>query len=179
MMRRHVAFCEHLGRSSDIQEHLGLLRGLAMKCNIVVELGFRTGVSTSAFLSADAHVTSFDIDKRVCRPFVQRLAKDYPNTFTFKEGDSRKVEIPECDLLFIDTDHTEATTLQELCLHEMHVETWIVLHDTESFGHKDRPPGKGNGVMSAIDTFLEMPGDNWMQWLHLPNNNGLTILKRR
>lgn len=169
---------EHLNRHSDIREHLGLLRGLALQCEQVVELGFRTGVSTSAFLSAGVKVWSVDIDKR-CRSHVQHLAHLYPDTFTFKVDDSRTCEIPECDLLFIDTDHTEATTLIELERHERFVSTWIVLHDTESFGRKDRAPGKGKGIMTAIETFLEMPGDHWMQWLHLKNNNGLTLLKRR
>lgn len=168
---------EHLNRHSDIREHLGLLHGLSKGLK-VVELGFRSGVSASAFLAGCDHLTSFDIDKR-CKPHVQHLARLYPDTFVFKLGDSREIEIPECDLLFIDSDHTEATTLLELCTHEMHVSTWIVLHDTESFGRVDRKPGPGRGVMTAIETFLAEPGDNWMQWLHLKNNNGLTILKRR
>lgn len=168
---------EHLNRHSDIREHLGLLHGLARSCEAVVELGFRSGVSASAFLAAGVHLTSYDIDPK-CRPHVQRLARDYPDTFVFKVGDSREVEIPECDLLFIDTDHTYETTLLELERHEIRSGQWIVLHDTVSFGRKDRPPGKGPGVMTAIDTFIEMPGEAWKVWLHLPNNNGLTILKR-
>lgn len=169
---------EHLNRHSDIREHLGLLHGLARGCEKVVELGFRTGVSTSAFLAAGAEVWSFDIDYEGCRPHVRALAARYPDTFVWKHGDSREVEIPECDLLFIDTDHTYDTTLLELEKHERFVSTWIALHDTASFGRKDRPPGKGLGVMTAIDTFLEMPGGYWKQWLHLPNCNGLTLLKR-
>jgi predicted O-methyltransferase YrrM len=170
---------EHLNRHSDIQEHLGLLRGLAMQCDTVVELGFRTGVSTSAFLAADAQVTSYDLDPR-CKVHVQRLAKLYPDKFTFRLGDSRQIEIPECDLLFIDTDHTEQTTWLELYNHADNVKMWIVLHDTVSFGRRDRPPGRGKGVLTAVDRFLTAPSQgDWVQWLHLTNNNGLTLLKRR
>lgn len=173
-------FQEHLNRASDIQQHLGLLHGLACRNDVesVVELGFRTGVSTSAFLAAGVHVYSVDIDPG-CRPHVQRLAKVYPDTFVFKVGDSTSNDhLQDCDLLFIDTDHTYATTMAELDHWNGHVNTWIVLHDTVSFGRIDRPPGKGAGVMSAVDDFLTL-FDEWMQWLHLPNNNGLTILKRR
>lgn len=177
---------EHLNRHSDIREHLGLLRGLALQGDQVVELGFRSGVSASAFLSAGAKLYSVDIDEK-CRPHVQRLAKIYPDTFTFKVADSRTCEIPECDLLFIDSDHTEATTLTELCRHHGKVKTWIVLHDTESFGRVDRKPGPGRGVMTAIETFLEHQPQviddrkcaYWDLHLHLKNNNGLTLLKRR
>lgn len=169
-------YTRHLSKPSDIQEHLGLLRGLAMKCGTVVELGFRTGVSTSAFLAGGAKVFSYDISNTY-KPYVLSLAKEYPKTFTFKVGDSRKVDIPECDMLFIDTDHTEATTLKELGRHRDKVSKWIVLHDTVSFGKKDRPPGRGAGVMSAIDTFLDANLD-WCILLHLNHNNGLTILER-
>ena len=97
---------EHLNRHSDIREHLGLLHGLAKSCERVVELGFRSGVSASAFLAAGVRLTSIDIDVK-CKPHVQRLARDYPDTFSFKVADSRTCTIPECDLLFVDTDHTE------------------------------------------------------------------------
>ena len=180
---------EHLNRHSDIREHLGLLHGLAASDYVdqVVELGFRTGVSAAAFLAAGVKLHSVDII--ACKSHVQHLAKVYPDTFVFKCADSRECDIPECDLLFIDTDHTYATTLAELERHEDRVSKWIVLHDTVSFGRKDRPPGKGAGVLTAIAHFLTpphagisfavMPGDNWRLLLHLPNNNGLTILERR
>jgi len=169
---------EHLNRDSDIREHLGLLHGLAMNKAVqlrVVELGFRTGVSTSAFLAAGAHVTSYDIDK--CRSHVQHLAKVYPDTFVFKQGDSRTCDIPKCNLLFIDTDHTYATTLAELNRHHLKVGQTIVLHDTETFGHKDRKPGTGPGLMQAIGEFNLY--HDWCIRMHLQNCNGLTILKRR
>lgn len=178
------SYTEHLARKSDIQEHLGLLHGLAMRCEQVVEFGFRTGVSAAAFLAAGCKVRSYDVDEKGCKPHARRLAREYPDTFEFKVGDSREVEIPECDLLFIDTDHTYWTTFRELCRHEWHVSTWIVLHDTVTFGRVDRRKSrtagrqKAEGIMTAIDHFLEEPGGNWKQWLHLPNCNGLTLLRR-
>lgn len=180
------AYKEHLTRESDIQEHLGLLRGLAMDCVKVVELGFRTGVSTSAFLAGGAHVHSYDIDKN-CKKHVRRLAHEYPDTFEFKVGDSTEVDIPECDLLFIDTDHTYRTTLLELERHEVKVKRWIVLHDTHTFGKVDRPKSKHaakdgapQGIMNAVRHFLvHYYGLNWRPLLQLPNNNGLLILERR
>lgn len=169
---------DHLSRHSDIREHLGLLHGLALQCKQVVEFGFRTGISASAFLAAGANLRSFDIDSR-CRTNVRHLAKIYPNTFVFKVGDSTKVEIPRCQMLFIDTDHTYKTTLAELRGHASMVDKWIVLHDTVSFGRKDRPPGDGPGVQTAVEAFLGgVAGEPWFQLLHLPHNNGLTILQR-
>lgn len=175
----------NLDKHSDIREHLGLLHGLARNCEQVVELGFRTGVSTSAFLAAGCKVRSYDIDPK-CRPHVKRLAAEYPDTFEFKVGDSREVEIPECDLLFIDSDHTYRTTLLELEKHSHKPSRWIALHDTETFGRKDRPQSKSagecaphEGIRTAIDHFLmHFYGAAWRWCLHLPNNNGLTLLQR-
>ena len=169
---------EHLTRHSDIREHLGLLHGLAMQCTSfgIVELGFRTGVSASAFLAAGAKLWSLDIDAG-CKKHVRNLAHRYPDTFTFKIGDSRSVDIPKCEMLFIDTDHTYDTTIAELQRHADDVTRWIVLHDTVSFGRKDRAPGKGSGVLTAAEDWHESH-DEWALLLHLPNNNGLTILQR-
>lgn len=178
------SYTKNLAKPSDIQEHLGLLHGLAMEGNKkVVEFGFRTGISTSAFLAAGAHVTSYDIDKASCRPYVKALAAEYPDTFAFYEGDSREVDIPDCDLLFIDSDHTYATTLIELRRHWMKVRGYIVLHDTTTFGHKDREPGKGPGIYTAIrDWETEMESEThhppFRRFLTLRNNNGLTVLEK-
>ena len=178
MMRNHPSYVRNLADSSDIQEHLGLLRGLAMQCEQVVELGFRTGVSTSAFLAAGVKVRSYDIEHYPCRPFVQTLAREYPDTFSFKVGDSREVDIPECEMLFIDTSHLYETTKIELDRHQSKVETWIAIHDVTTFGRKDRPPGTGPGIMTAVDEFLEEQAGDWKLWLFLPNNNGMALLRR-
>lgn len=177
----HPTYEHHLSCKNDIQEHLGFLRGLAMSKDVkrVVEFGFRTGVSTSAFLAAGAIVLSFDIDHIKCKPHIRNLAAQYPKTFQFKLCDSRKAQFLTCDLLFIDSDHTYATTLTELNNSHERVEKFIVLHDTVSFGRKDRPPGKGLGVYTAIQDFLHTKAANcWYETLHLPNCNGLTLLER-
>ena len=173
---KHPIYVSNLGASSDIREHLGLLRGLALECDVVVELGFRTGVSTSAFLAAE-RPTVHSYDYAPSQPHVRELTLQYPK-FRFYTGDSRKADIPECDLLFIDTDHTEATTLTELVAHSRKVKNWIVLHDTTTFGRADRKPGKGRGILAAVDWFLKNPPLIWRVQLHINNNNGLTILQR-
>lgn len=175
---KHPFYLTHLARHSDIREHLGLLRGLALECEVVVELGFRTGVSTSAFLAADRPaVISYDI---MPSKHAVELKKHYGNKFAFREGDSRKIEIPGCDMLFIDTDHTYATTLAELFRHALKVSRWIVLHDTKTFGSVDRGGKKSckQGILTAVDEFLDHEDSCWRVILQINNNNGLTILER-
>lgn len=169
------SYLKNLRQPSDMQGHLGFLRGLSHGL-VVVELGFRTGISTSAFLAGAKFVTSYDINVD-CKKFVRLLAKEYPRTFSFKVGDSTKIDIPECDLLFLDTDHTYKTTYAELKRHYTKARKWIVLHDTVTFGKKDKPPGKGPGIQSAMWGFLE-GHRGWEHLLHLPHCNGLDILRK-
>lgn len=175
------SYTRNLCKPSDIQDHLGLLHGLALNAKQVVEFGFRTGVSTSAFLAAGCKVRSYDVDKK-CRPHVQRLAKEYPKAFSFKLESSLTADIPMCDLLFIDTDHTEATTFVELKRHHRSLTSYgcIILHDTVAFGRKDRKPGKGKGILGGLEDFIRTEDRaSWKVTLHLKNCNGLTILERR
>lgn len=164
------SFERNLGIASDIREHLGLLHGLAMSCDQVVELGFRTGVSTSALLASGAKVRSYDTSTK-CRPHVKKLAAEYPKTFEFKLGDSREVEPIKCDMLFIDSDHTYECAMAELLRWAPHVGRWIALHDTETCP----------GVMKAVREFISCTHERVGKWairLRLPNNNGMTILRR-
>lgn len=174
---KHPHYHQHLARHSDIREHLGLLRGLALECEVVVEFGFRTGVSTSAFLAAERpKVVSYDISPAGREQ--QELKRHYKDRFEFRLGDSRKVRIPETCLLFVDSDHTEETTYTELSRHHGRVRKWIVLHDVATFGRVDRHPGKGKGVLTAVEAFLEKCCHLWRIQLHIKNNNGLLLLER-
>jgi hypothetical protein len=172
-MIKHPHYVNALSTKSDIREHLGILNALAMDCYVVVELGFRTGISTTAFLAAGATVHSYDIKKNDAR--VRALAKQYKK-FNFWEGDSRRVDIPKCDLLFVDTDHTWQTTFSELSKHHAKVKRWVVLHDTVTYGRKD-PSGKEPGIMDAIEDFIDI-NPQWKIKMHLRNSNGLTILEK-
>lgn len=166
-------FRQALNSNSDIQQHLGLLHGLAIQSAHVVEIGFRTGVSTSAFCAAGCRVTSYDI--LPCEPHLSRFKKVHPD-LEFIRADSRKVTIPKCNLLFIDGEHTYKTVRAELMRHGQRANPWIALHDTETFGRKGKD-GSKPGLRQAIDEFLA-ENENWSLHLHLPNNNGLTLLAR-
>ena len=172
------SFKRALTTPSDIWMHVGLLHGLAKLDSVlsIVEIGFRTGVSAAAFCAAGKSVTSIDIDP--CEPHVSRLRAEYPN-FQFIQGDSRMMQIPRCDLLFIDGEHTYETVLRELTEHSPKVLDYIVLHDTETFADHGKD-GSKPGLRAAIDRFLRSQTfpDRFERLLHLPHNNGLTILKR-
>lgn len=163
-----------LEHKSDIQQHLGLLNGLAMQCERVVEFGFRKGISTAALCAGGCEVISYDIEP--CEPHVSRLKKEYPN-LTFIRDSSLVVTIKECDMLFIDSEHVADHLTKELLRHHRQVRRWIVMHDTEKFAERDYY-GEFPGLRHAIEHFLASFGDQWIEMLYLPNCNGLTILER-
>lgn len=165
-----------MGASLDISEHLGLLRGLAEHDDVksIVEIGFRGAVSASALALAGKPLTCIDIEP--CTEAVSRLKALAPH-FKFVHGDSLKVEIPDCDLLHIDSLHTHEQLSKELERHHHKVWKWIALHDTETYGERGRG-GSTPGLKAAIHGFVG-DGERWRVMLHLKNNNGFTILERR
>jgi cephalosporin hydroxylase len=123
--------------TSDIVQHLPRLHAEASTGDVVViELGVRSGNSTAAFLAAveeyGGHVHSVDIG----RPPVPWHG--HPQ-WTFHLGDDLALvdELPECDVLFIDTSHHYGHTLAEL----------------EAFVPKVKP----GGIVLMHDTELEQP----------------------
>ena len=99
-----------VNKPSDINEHLPTLTSLASECDTVIEMGVRWVVSTWALLAArPKSLTSIDINHPskhgVDLDKVKGFAQDAGVPFEFIEGDTTKIEIDECDFLFIDTWH--------------------------------------------------------------------------
>ena len=125
-----IAYEQAVAKWSDIVDHLPRLREEACRPNVVViELGVRGGNSTAAFLDAaelyEGHVWSVDIAD--CPGEHER--------WTFIQGDDMDVvdQLPECDVLFIDTSHHYEHTLEELKAYVPKVRDGgvVLLHDTE------------------------------------------------
>lgn len=162
---------------SDINEHLPVLREYAARAATVFEFGVRHAVSTIALLSGGPkRLVSVDINPDSEKWFfpLRQLAPDTEMFFIPKSS----AEIPQadCDLLFIDSEHSYAHLKKELELHAPGVRKWIILHDTEAWGDHDEPPGKGPGLKPAVLEFLGRGG--WRVERHLKNNNGLMVLAR-
>jgi hypothetical protein len=168
--------------TSDINEHLPVLKKYSEECDIIVELGVRTIVSTWAFLLGNPKkLISVDIKhpseyKSNDLSIVEEISKEMGIEFDFILSDSRTVNIPECDLLFIDTLHTYDQIKKELEVHSKKVKKYIILHDTQTF----RTIGEVNnevGIWPAVEEFLSN-NPEWFIFEELKNNNGLTIIKK-
>lgn len=162
---------------SDINENLHLLYEISKECSTVIEFGVRTGVSTRAFLNTDATLISYDI---VLNPEVSRLfelAQSRGKDVQYIQANVLDIEIPQCDLLFIDTLHTYPQLAEELALHSSRVNKYIAFHDTHTFGLRGETGKDDRGLLTAIIEFL-IQHPEWKFKVHKANNNGLTILEK-
>lgn len=156
--------------ASDINEHLPNLKKYAEECNHITEMGVRWCVSSYAFLASNPKkMISYDY---VTHPNVETLIEDAKKAninFTYIEADTRKIEIEETDFLFLDTEHSYDQVKAELKLHSSKVRKYIAFHDTVSFKNQIGP---------AIEEWFNSSNE-WELEVHYPNNNGVTIYKRK
>lgn len=129
---------QHLAQPSDIRDHLGLLFSYA-KGN-VVELGTRTGVSTSALLAGveirGGRVISVDIND------CSRLFEGHPQWAFWQQSSIDATGAQDIDtysgpfdLLLVDTEHNVEQVTAELTLWHAFMRPGgvICIHDTETF----------------------------------------------
>lgn len=154
--------------TSDINQHLPVIKYYADQCKHVTEIGVRNCNSLYALLASSAEkVVAIDIVK-VWTPTVDKL--------TFIHADSLLIQIEPTDFLFIDSYHTYTQLKTELQLHSSQVSKYIGFHDTYTYGLTGED-GQ-HGLLKAIDEFLS-DNQNWYITHQTTINNGLTILQRK
>jgi len=155
---------------SDIYVHLPLLRDLASRCKTVIELGVRWGYSTRALLVTPVHLRSYDIvlDSNVESLF--EISRSAGNDHVYIQADDLKIELPEVDMIFIDTEHSYDQLTQELRLHGNKAQKYLAFHDTgEPFITE---------LLPAIMEFLSW-NPQWRVMYHTRDCHGFTVLERR
>lgn len=185
---------------SDINEHLPVLRELASKCSSVVEIGMRSMVSTAGLLQGLAEnpdpfrsYVGIDISLPPFSTLQQsrQFADEQGFSFAFWHDNDMNIEIPETELLFIDSLHTYCHLSYELEKFAPSVSKYIAMHDTSApWGDADDSDYKGDyteypakynrqkrGLWPAVVDFLASHPEWRLQERRL-NNHGFTILKR-
>jgi hypothetical protein len=201
--KRYKDLCN---RHSDINEHLPTICELAKQAKDAAEFGVRGIVSTYALLFGLTQSLVADPKERrklICVDIdninmteIQALGVDVGVDVEFICHDSATVEIPEVDLLWIDTWHVYEHLKRELNMHHTKVRKYIAMHDTEVDGVNGESVRMGYnidaqardsgypiegiciGLQPAINEFLNAHGDEWRLMQHYPNNNGMTVLER-
>jgi hypothetical protein len=160
---------------SPIAGHCPTLRLLASECERVAEIGTESAVSTTALLSAQPKYLS-TMDKNPS-PNAELLRSVNGRTeFYITQADSRQAPVGDVDLLLIDSYHTREQLSIELELNQAFVSTWIVLHDTVTFG--ERGEDGGLGLLPALMGFLHSSHGIWKIAAYYEHSHGLTVLRR-
>lgn len=173
---------DRLAPWSDIQDHMEFLRETAASYRdpVIIELGTRSGNSTSAFLAGIAapggHLWSCDINDPVVPEEWHRL-----RYWHFLKADDRSPEALEwlpakCDVLFIDTSHEVDHTLEELRLYMPRVKPGGValFHDTQLPRVEGDPETVPGYVTEALDRYCAETG---LKWTDRPGSFGMGVIR--
>jgi len=185
---------------SDIFEHVPVLKTLSTECSSVVEIGLRSMVSTWGILQGLAenptNIKSYiGIDISSPLPAKLEMAKTLAEhnqvQFNFMQKNSMHADIPNTDLLFIDSLHTYAHLSFELERYSNKINKYIAMHDTsapwgdtddnEYYGDYSEYPSyidrTKKGLWLAVVDFLANHPE-WKLEERRLNNHGFTVLKR-
>jgi len=196
-------YIAQVNTTTDIQQHLPTLYSYAQECTSVAEFGVRSVVSTWALLKGlreNGHKTKnlicVDIEDVPAIHNISNKMKEVGINVRFIKADSATVNIPNVDLLFIDTWHIYAHLKRELENNHDKVRKYIIMHDTEVDKiHGESIRGKhdiqkqaretgyaaeeiARGLQPAIDEFIQRHSQ-WEVHRVFTHNNGLTILRRK
>lgn len=159
------------------QPHLPILKKYGEECDTIVEVGFRGGISASAFLASkpktfitiDWNKAPFQVNQLMIKT-MQQECEAIGSQFIFVEADILEAYVPQCDLLFLDGFHTYEHVLLELIKHESAAQKFILLHDT------DEPSCPG--MFPAVEDFL-LDNLRWDLEERYQERPGLTVLRRK
>lgn len=169
----YLAACE---KERDLNKHLPKLKELADSCPRICDISNRLE-SSIAFLASSAtqlelHNTEGNngLEKLVDMRHVERPGAKVVWTL----ADSTNVQtINECDMLFIDSEHTYDRLSEELRKFAPYVRRYIAMHDTEVHGKLGSDGGPG--LLNALRDFMrEFP--EWSVVYHTNNQYGLTVI---
>jgi len=190
----YEAYLSCFSNSTATKGHLVKLASLASECQRIVEVGVEFVITTFCFLMGvqqGGSVVSIDIARH--RPdrlaLANRVASESGVSFSFIEGSDLQVDVPSCDMLFIDGLHTYQHVITELRVLQGRVAKYIVLHDTSepwenvnepyTGDHKEHPGSDKHkqGVWTAVVDFLQ-EHPHWRIKERLTHSHGLTILQK-
>ncbi len=160
--------------TSDIRDALPQLYELARGCEHITDLGTGEGLATTAFLWAQPK-TLVCCDLVRSAGFDELLALAGETRLVFVQEDSRRADLPETDLLFVDTRHDADLLREELARHAGRARKYVVLHGSTAFAAQGETPGAA-GLAAVIHEFLARGEFRVLK--RDDAGHGLTVLER-
>ena len=172
-------YAERCATPSDIYLHLPRMVDLVTELDAkhVIELGTRSGVSTIAWLyglsQTGGRLTSVDLDTK---PDIG----DFDH-WTFVQGDDTDPVVVSAlapaDIVFIDSSHLYAHTVQELNIYRWLVKPGgvICMHDTEL--QRPETAGPFEPPFPVRKALLEFVADTRYEHINYPECYGFAVVK--
>lgn len=156
----------------DLDQHLETLAAYAAKCPRVTEFSKRRESAIGLAKGVPQKFTSYNLESN--DGGYQKLQELFTGQMLGVAAQSTDVaEIGECDLLFIDSQHTFARLYDELTKFAPAVKRYIILHDTKL--HSEKGEDGGPGLLVALRKFMqEQP--QWSVVYHTNSQYGLTVI---
>jgi hypothetical protein len=194
-------YIEHCEQTSDIHEHVPVLRQYASECSSVIEIGLRTMNSSWGILqglseNSSLHRSYLGIDLEQPADFLLNQARDLAQkngiSFDFWQANDLFIDIKPTEMLFIDSLHIYCHLTYELEKFSPKVSKYIIMHDTSDpwgsiddfqqyHGNRSEYPEfidrHKRGLWQAVEDFLARHPE-WVLHERRLNNHGLTVLKR-
>lgn len=171
-------FEEQVLAPTDMVGHMRVIRDYARQCALITEFGVYDCTSTWALLAGyPRRMRSYDVIRRLEVDEVEACATAAGIDFQFLLGNTAEVSIEPTNLLFIDSYHTYDHLKVELDRHAKQVKTYILLHDTTTFGDVDQC-GLKPGLWQAIEEFTAQ-AEEWKIKERFSRCHGLTVLERK
>lgn len=165
----------------DLNEHMPTMRGLVEYvgegCR-VTEISNRRESVVGFLAGRPAVMRSYNTELRsdYARAAIGFVSGSGGQVIETEIDDSRMIpKIDECDILFIDSEHTYARAIEELHKYQSQVKRFIVLHDTQIFG--DKGQDNGPGMLAAMRDFMRAV-PQWSVYFDTAAQYGLTVLCR-
>lgn len=172
----------------DTNEHFPALRKYASECDMVVEFGTRTGVSTTALLAAQPkELHCWDIVRYNEVEILERLAGN--TKFVFHQQNSLDANFESADLLFFDSLHSYNHVMEEMNRHAHKINKYLIFHDVFAWAYIDESPSNNptdtdnysrahkKGVGKAVGDFMENHPEWRIHDLYM-HQSGLAVYKR-
>lgn len=189
-MTLEALYLQHCNAGTAISAHLPRLRALSEHCEVAVEFGVKRAASSTALLLGADRVVSYDVIETQEARELKQLVGD---RWDYRIESSRTADVPECDLLFVDSLHTFEQVRAELA-HAGKVRHLLVFHDVSTFGEVGAMgetgrqswtyvAGKGSvppghyGIRPAIDELM-IADPAWKIIERRVDSHGLLVLER-
>ena len=139
--------------------------------DVIVELGVSTGETSKTFIEClPKKVIGVDITgERLNLEEMYLHAEKYGVEYQFILADDLTIDPPSCDVLFIDTTHTEEHTYQELKKYSPHTRHYIALHDIVPVFE----------TLKGYDRWKSEFGEDWEEFYRDNEVCGLLVIKRK